>query len=163
MTAKWEKIKAEYTAGSKLKDLSEKYKISIDTLRSRHRREGWSKLRTKTEQKTNNKIVEEISTLKAENDLDEVESIIKSIKKVDELIDSGNIEATSLEGLLDKKVKLLIVLGTYTGKTSEKSEVLGTHKVIPLLGGISAKSIEEKNEMLNNYSIEEQREIRPNS
>ena len=137
MAINWGDITKEYAAGAKLKDLASKYHIPMDTLRSRHRRDDWSKLRTKTEQKTNNKIVEEISTLKAEYNLDEVESIIKSIKKVDELIDSGNIEANSLEGLLDKKVKLLVVLGTYTGKTIEKSEIQGTHNVIPILGGLT--------------------------
>lgn len=141
MVINWDNVKKEYAAGAKLKDLATKHHISMDTLRSRHRRENWSELRTKTEQKTNNKIIEEVSTLKAEHNLDEVESIIKSIKKVDELIDSGAIEANSLEGLLDKKVKLLVVLGTYTGKTSEKSEVLGTHNVIPILGGLTKLNI----------------------
>lgn len=137
MVINWDDVKKEYAAGSKLKALARKHTVSIDTLRSRHRREGWSKLRAKTEQKTNNRIIEEVANIKAEHDLDEIESIIKSIKKVDELIDSGGIEATSLEGLLDKKVKLLVVLGTYTGKTTERTEVQGTHNVIPILGGLT--------------------------
>ena len=130
----WNKLKAEFISGSTIKEISEKYNVSLGSLKSRHRRDNWSSLRMKNEVKVNEEITNKTSKKQAQDAYDEIKSIHKSLNKIDELVDSGNIEAYSLEGLLDKKAKLLQVLGTYTKKTSEQVNHSGLVQVTPIFG-----------------------------
>lgn len=80
------KVKAEYIAGRiTLKELSEKYKISISTLKKKAASEKWSSLRTEAELKTNANIVDAVAKKKGESSLKTTEKINKIC---DELLDN---------------------------------------------------------------------------
>lgn len=60
-----DKVKAEYIAGGvSIRELAEEHGISEDTLEKRAAKEGWTKLRRKTGEKTAEKLVEAISDAK---------------------------------------------------------------------------------------------------
>ena len=134
--ADWQKIKSEFMAGAKLKELSEKYNVPEGSLKSRHRRENWSDLRMKNELKVNEKILEKISEEQAEktfNEIENIRSLIKSAQKALPKVDAG-----SKEGLLRSIGELYKILGTYTGKTVQKNETNANVTMpIPILAGLS--------------------------
>ncbi len=59
----WAKLKAEYITGAGPKFLSEKYKIPIETIRSRIKREGWNVDRTEINGITQLRVKEKYSEL----------------------------------------------------------------------------------------------------
>ena len=132
----WQKIKSEFMSGAKLKDLANKYQISIETLKTRHRRDHWAKDRTKNELKVNEKILEKISEEQAEKTFNEIENIKALIKTAQKAL--PKVDAMSKEGLLRSINELYKTLGTYTGKTVQKSETNANVTMpIPILGGLS--------------------------
>ena len=131
----WQKLKSEFMAGAKLKALAEKYQISIETLKTRHRRDKWSEDRTKNALKVNEKILEKISEEQAEKTFNEIENIKALIKTAQKAL--PKVDAMSKEGLLRSINELYKTLGTYTGKTVQKNEHSAILDVKPILGGLS--------------------------
>ena len=83
----WNKLKAEYIAGgTSYRKLAEKYKVSFNTLQCVARREKWSELKRKAQDKSNTKMVNSVA-----ND------ISKNALKINDVADK----------LLDKIVNLL--------------------------------------------------------
>lgn len=65
----WKQIKKEYIAGGvRYKDLAEKYGVSQSTLRKVGAREHWSDLRNAAETRTEQKVVEAVSSRNAKLD-----------------------------------------------------------------------------------------------
>ncbi len=65
----WKRIKKEYIAGGvRYKDLAEKYGVSQSTLRKVGAREHWSDLRNAAETRTEQKVVEAVSSRNAKLD-----------------------------------------------------------------------------------------------
>jgi transposase-like protein len=65
----WKRIKKEYVAGGvRYKDLAEKYGVSQSTLRKVGAREHWSDLRNAAETRTEQKVVEAVSSRNAKLD-----------------------------------------------------------------------------------------------
>lgn len=112
----WNQIKAEYASGTKLKDLANNYSLSIDTIRSRYRREKWSELRTKTKQQTNNKIIDELSSKEANRKLNAVEVIDHAINEL--LLVLPEAKLLSKESIARAINELLRTRGLYTGETT---------------------------------------------
>ena len=136
----WQKLKSDFISGKTLSVIAKENNIPFDTVKSRHRAESWSKYRAEYKLKTSENLTNKLAEKKATEVLDEVESIIRSLRIIDDLIDKlkHEPEKLSLESLLDKKVKLLQVLGTYTGKTVQKNETNAKVTMpIPILGGLS--------------------------
>ncbi len=80
------KVKAEYIAGGiTLRELSEKYKISLSNLKKKAANEKWSELRTEAEQKTNEEIIAAVAKKGSKSCLKTTEKINKICN---ELLDS---------------------------------------------------------------------------
>ena len=128
----WNKLKAEFISGSTLKELSEKYQISFNTIKKHHRVDHWSDLRTKAALQTDEEIIEKTAKRQAKEAFDEIKNITKLIKEAQEEI--KNVDASSKEGLLRSVNELYKTLGTYTKKTSEEIKHTGAVQVIPIFG-----------------------------
>ncbi len=90
----WNKLKAEYIAGgTSYRKLAEKYKVSFNTLQCVARREKWSELKRKAQDKSNTKMVNSISSDIAKNSvklsdvcdkvLDKIVSILQDYDEID--------------------------------------------------------------------------------
>lgn len=117
----WKKIMMEFIKGEKLKDLSIEYKISLETIKSRHRMGNWSKHRADYKRKLNENLT---------NNLAEKTSfqMVDAIKAIDEVVnhlmeDLKTMEPTSKEGIAKCINELLRTRGIYTGETVKKQEV----------------------------------------
>lgn len=118
--ADWLKIRKEYEAGLKLRELAEKYNLNFETVKYHHRKEHWSRARKKTlrriDEETTNKLVESQS----QSNFDEISLIQEDI--LDLKGKAKLAEVISAEGAYRTLGSLYEKLGTYTHKTIQKIE-----------------------------------------
>ena len=86
----WQKIKNEYIAGeATLRELATKYDVSFSTIQKKSSEEGWNKLRKKKRRKTEEKIIETVSSQEAEkavNIIDVADKLLEKIVSVAEMV-----------------------------------------------------------------------------
>lgn len=128
----WIKIKAEFTAGATLKELSEKYNIKFATVVGRHVRDKWADARKKTIIKTSEKTLEKLVDKQSDEAVEEVTKLQEIADTIQSKLQDAEIG--SLEGAGGALAKLYQVMGTYTGKTVQKTEHSGQVEVIPIFG-----------------------------
>ena len=96
----WQKIKAEYVAGGvSLRKLSEKYGVSFSTIQKKSMEEKWGELRKKSGRKTEEKIIEAVSTKEADKATNIIDVADKLINKICEMLDSDVTNAQSIKSL----------------------------------------------------------------
>lgn len=84
----WSKIKAEYLAGGiSLRKLSEKYGVSFSTIQKKSMEEKWGELRKKSRRKTEEKIVDSVSTKEADKATNIIDVADKLLEKIYEMLD----------------------------------------------------------------------------
>ena len=133
----WKTIMTEFTQGETLKDLSEKYKISLETIKSRHRNENWSLARKEYKRRLNEKVTNKLAAKTSNEIVNAIETIDHAVKYLAEKL--PGCEANNAEGIGRAISELLKTRGLYTGETTKKHEMSGQVKVIPLLGGIAKR------------------------
>lgn len=143
----WNKIKAEYAAGAKLKDLAGKYNIPFETIKSRHRNDKWSIARSEYKRKLNEKVTNELVKRESPKILDEIEIIDYAIKHLAKKL--PNCLPNNAEGIGRAISELLKTRGLYTGETTKKHEHSGQVEVIPLLGGDSNRNALRKDNSID--------------
>ena len=85
----WQKIKAEYAAGGiSLRKLSEKYGVSFSTIQKKSMEEKWGDLRKKSRRKTEEKIIDTVSSMEAEKATDIIDVADKLLGKIYEMLDT---------------------------------------------------------------------------
>ena len=85
----WQKIKAEYAAGGiSLRKLSEKYGVSFSTIQKKSMEEKWGELRKKSRRKTEEKIIDTVSSKEAEKATDIIDVADKLLGKIYEMLDT---------------------------------------------------------------------------
>ena len=96
----WQKIKAEYVAGGvSLRKLSEKYGVSFSTIQKKSMEEKWGDLRKKSGRKTEEKIIEAVSSKEADKATNIIDVADKLIGKICEMLDSDVTNAQSIKSL----------------------------------------------------------------
>ena len=84
----WQKIKAEYAAGGvSLRKLSEKYGVSFSTIQKKSMEEKWGDLRKKSRRKTEEKIIDSVSSMEAEKAINIIDVADKLVGKIYEMLD----------------------------------------------------------------------------
>lgn len=84
----WQKIKAEYAAGGiSLRKLSEKYGVSFSTIQKKSMEEKWGDLRKKSRRKTEEKIIDTVSSMEADKATNIIDVADKLLGKIYEMID----------------------------------------------------------------------------
>ena len=85
----WQKIKVEYAAGGiSLRKLSEKYGVSFSTIQKKSMEEKWGELRKKSRRKTEEKIIDTVSSKEAEKATDIIDVADKLLGKIYEMLDT---------------------------------------------------------------------------
>lgn len=123
MQLDWNTIKAEYSAGSKLRELAEKYNTSFETVKTHHKTDKWAIARKEFKNIVFRKTTEKKINKAVEKEFNEIETVIDSILWIDEQVKSGNCTVMEASSLIDKKDKLLNTLGKYTQKTVERHAI----------------------------------------
>lgn len=96
----WKRIKAEYIAGGiSLQKLSEKYEVSFSTIQKKSMEEKWGNLRKKNRRKTEEKIIESVSSKEAKKAVDIVDVADKLLDKIAEIIDSNVTGVQNIKSL----------------------------------------------------------------
>ena len=96
----WQKIKAEYIAGgTSLRKLSDKYGVSFSTIQKKSMEEKWGDLRKKSGRKTEEKIIEAVSSQEADKATNIIDVADKLIGKICELLDADVTNAQSIKSL----------------------------------------------------------------
>ena len=96
----WQKIKAEYVAGGvSLRKLSEKYEVSFSTIQKKSMEEKWGELRKKSGRKTEEKIIEVVSSKEADKATNIIDVADKLIGKICEMLDGDVTNAQSIKSL----------------------------------------------------------------
>jgi hypothetical protein len=91
----WQKIKAEYAAGGiSLRKLSEKYGVSFSTIQKKSMEEKWGELRKKSRRKTEEKIIETVSSMEADKATDIIDVADKILGKIYEMLGEDSIHTT---------------------------------------------------------------------
>ena len=89
----WQKIKAEYAAGGiSLRKLSEKYGVSFSTIQKKSMEEKWGELRKKSRRKTEEKIIDTVSSKEAEKATDIIDVADKLLGKIYEMLAPYNTQ-----------------------------------------------------------------------
>lgn len=84
----WQGIKTEYIAGgTSYRKLCEKYGVSLTTLHRIAKKENWKQLREQVENKTETKIVENLSNRQAKTSEKIIAVADKLLNKISEIID----------------------------------------------------------------------------
>ena len=90
----WKRIKAEYIAGgTSYRKLAEKYAVPFGTLRRVAEREGWTQKRAQVAQKTDTKMMEQISDEAAEKAVNIIEVADKLLDKIAEIVNAIPLDA----------------------------------------------------------------------
>ena len=85
----WQKIKAEYAAGGiSLRKLSEKYGVSFSTIQKKSMEEKWGDLRKKSRRKTEEKIIDTVSSMEADRVTNIIDVADKLLGKIYEMLDT---------------------------------------------------------------------------
>ena len=96
----WQKIKAEYVAGGvSLRKLSEKYGVSFSTIQKKSMEEKWGDLRKKSGRKTEEKIIEAVSSKEADKATNIIDVADKLIVKICDMLDSDVTNAQAIKSL----------------------------------------------------------------
>ena len=87
----WNKIKAEYIAGTSYRKLADKYGVSSNTILCRLRRENWTDLRKQKQSKYNAEIVDKVvqKEIKQATTIEAVADML--LKKIQEGVESGTL------------------------------------------------------------------------
>ena len=84
----WKRIKTEYVAGgTSLRELSEKYGVSFSTIQKKSMEEKWGDLRKKRGRKSEEKIIDALSTKEAKRVAGIVDVADKLLDKIYEMLD----------------------------------------------------------------------------
>lgn len=85
----WQKIKAEYAAGGiSLRKLSEKYGVSFSTIQKKSMEEKWGDLRKKSRRKTEEKIIDTVSSMEADKATNIIDVADKLLGKIYDMLDA---------------------------------------------------------------------------
>lgn len=96
----WQKIKAEYVAGGvSLRKLSEKYGVSFSTIQKKSMEEKWGDLRKKSRRKTEEKIIDSVSSKEATKATNIIDVADKLLGKINEMLDADVTNAQSIKSL----------------------------------------------------------------
>ena len=96
----WQKIKAEYVAGGvSLRKLSEKYGVSFSTIQKKSMEEKWGDLRKKSRRKTEEKIIDSVSTMEADKAVNIITVADKLVEKIYEMLSADVTNAQSIKSL----------------------------------------------------------------
>lgn len=96
----WSKIKAEYLAGGiSLRKLSEKYGVSFSTIQKKSMEEKWGELRKKSRRKTEEKIIDSVSSQEADKAVNIIDVADKLVEKIYEMLSADVTNAQSIKSL----------------------------------------------------------------
>lgn len=85
----WKKIKAEYIRGVSYRKLADEYRVSFSTIQKVGAKEKWTDLRKKSRRKTDEKIVESVSSQESKKAVS-INSVADTLlKKIEEGINNG--------------------------------------------------------------------------
>ena len=91
----WNKLKAEYiSGGTSYRKLTEKYEVSLSTLKRVAKNEGWVELRTQAQNKSNTEIIKKVSKENSKN----AKKILQATTKLLDKIISSIEERKNLTG-----------------------------------------------------------------
>ena len=150
MTTNWSEIMTKFVNGNKLKDLAVEYSIPLETIKSRHRKEKWSKQRENYKRKRNENITNKLAVKASNKIVNAIETIDYAISHLAKKL--PECSPHSAEGIGNAISNLAKVRGSYTGETSEKIDHSGQVKVTPIFGDLKLNvqsSDTNKNELLD--------------
>lgn len=105
----WKQIKAAYIAGGiSLRELADKHGVSFSTIQKKSMEEKWGELRKKSRRKTEEKIIDSVSSKEAKKAIGVIEVADKLLSRISELADKsteGNIKTltSALKDIRDIK------------------------------------------------------------
>lgn len=119
----WIKIKAEYIAGgTSLRKLAEKHNVSFSTIQKRSMEEKWGELRKKSGRKTEEKIIDSVSTMEADKAVNIIDVADKLVEKIYEMLSADVTNAQSIKNLTSALKDLKDIKGYKSAKDLEEQD-----------------------------------------
>lgn len=118
----WIKIKAEYIAGgTSLRKLAEKHNVSFSTIQKRSMEEKWGELRKKSGRKTEEKIIDSVSTMEADKAVNIIDVADKLIEKIYKML-SEDYNTQNIKNLTSALKDLKDIKGYKSAKDLEEQD-----------------------------------------
>lgn len=119
----WKRIKAEYIAGgTSLRKLAEKYNVSFSTIQKRSMEEKWGELRKKSRRKTEEKIIDSVSSMEADKAVNIIDVADKLVEKIYEMLSADVTNAQSIKNLTSALRDLKEIKGYKSAKDLEEQD-----------------------------------------